>query len=98
MRRRDTSAASCALNPFPHRCAKAIQGEVGQLSAAVIQDRPIRRVPTVKRLIRRWCPFIGGGLALALLAQNTGDKLVGALAGGDSRHFKWLQIITSAPI
>jgi hypothetical protein len=50
MRGGDTRTGGGTLDPLLQWFAKAIQGEVGQLSAAVIKDGPIWRFPSVKRL------------------------------------------------
>jgi hypothetical protein len=49
MRGRNTGPSGGTLDPLLQWFAKAIQGEVGQLSAAVIKDGPIWRFPSVKR-------------------------------------------------
>jgi hypothetical protein len=49
MRGRNTRADGSTLDPLLQWFAKAVQGKVGQLSAAVIKDGPIWRFPIVKR-------------------------------------------------
>jgi hypothetical protein len=50
MRGGNTCASGGTLDPLLQWFAKAIGGEVGQLSAAIIKDGPIWRFPSVKRL------------------------------------------------
>jgi hypothetical protein len=61
MRGRNTRAGGGTLDPLLQWFAKAIQGEVGQLSAAVIKHGPIWTFPSVKRLWTRMLIMSGYG-------------------------------------
>src|SRR6516165_7574341 len=80
MRRRNTCAGGGAHDPLLQWFANAIQGEVGQLSAAVIKDGPIWRFPSVKRPQSRML-IIG---RCRCLWQRIHDllELLGRAAGG----------------
>src|SRR5262245_7935329 len=85
---RDAGSPSRTLNPCPHLGAKAFEGKVGQLTATVIEYRPVGRIPIVQRLLGPlglWRhvtavgrplggPDIGGGLC-----NEIGDFLTGQL-------------------
>jgi hypothetical protein len=62
MRGRNTRADGSTLHPLLQWFSKAIQGKVGQLSAAVIKDGPIWRFPSVKRSRTRMLIIGGYGL------------------------------------